>query len=90
MLIKFEDLKIGDEVIIPSNSTLKYLKILSKTKKGSFKCSAFVGDKVRFWGGVSKNTHICNPNVEEHNKVFYLTDDKGYRDIWLIKREYNV
>ena len=89
MLIKFKNVQIGDEIIIPSNSNLKYLKVLSKTSKGNFKCSAFKGDKPSSWNPkhILSNIFIFNSNVKEHNTTFYLKDDNGYMDIWLVKRE---
>lgn len=91
MLIKFEDIKIGDEIIIPSNSKLKYLKVISVTKKDSLKCSAFRGDRPSFWNPTYtvKNVYICQPDASLHNAVFYLRDDNGYTDIWLVRRDNN-
>lgn len=89
MLIKFQDLKKGDEIIIPSNSKLKYLKVLGKTASGkSFRCSAFRGDRPSLWGNfIQKDVYICEPDSSKHNATFYLKDDSGYTDIWLVKRE---
>ena len=90
MLISFKDIKIGDEIIIPSNSKLKYLKVKSVTKSGSLKCSAYRGDRPSFWGNhTNKNIYICQPDSSLHNAVFYLKNDDDYTDIWLVKRENN-
>jgi hypothetical protein len=90
MLIKFEDIRIGDEIIIPSNSKLKYLKVKSVTKSGSLKCSAFRGDRPSFWSScIDKNKYIFQSDVSLHNAVFYLKNDGGYTNIWLVKRENN-
>jgi len=88
MLISFKDIEIGDEIIISSNSKLKYLKVISKTASGkSFKCSAFRGDRPSFWGiHIEKNVYICQPDSSLHNTIFYLMNDEGYSDIWLVKR----
>lgn len=89
MLIKFEDIRIGDEILIPSNSKIKYLKVLKKTASGkSLKCSAFRGDRPSFWANyICKDVYICEPDSSKHNTTFYLKNDKGYTDIWLVKRE---
>ena len=89
MLISFNDIKVGDEIVIPSNSKLKYLKVLSKTASvKSFRCSAFRGDRPSFWGNyIQKNVYICQPDSSSHNDIFYLRDDNGYTDIWLVRRE---
>lgn len=91
MLISFQDIKIGDEIIIPSNSKLKYLKVINVTKKGSLKCSAFRGDRPSFWNPTHtmKNVYICQPDSSLHNTFYYLKDDNGYTDIWLVRRENN-
>lgn len=89
MLIKFSDVQIGDEIVIPSNPKLKYLKVLSKTAKGSYKCSTYRGDQISFFNPnhINKDVFICNSNVEEHNSTFYLREDNNYTDLWLVKRE---
>ena len=90
MLIKWKDVRVGDEILIPSNSNLKYLKVLSKTPSGkSFKCSTYRGDKPSYWNPniIIKNVYECEADVLKHNSTFYLRDDRGYSDIWLVKRE---
>ena len=90
MLIKFQELRVGDEVLITSNSKLKYLKLLKKTASGkSFKCSTFRGDESSTWNPnyIKKDVYICEPDSSKHNATFYLKDDRGYSDIWLVKRE---
>lgn len=89
--IDYKEIQIGDELIIPSNSNLRYLKVLSKNPK-SFTCSTFE-DKEQKQGIYSGGTYYYtrkryfNDNIKEHNKTFYLTDDNDYKDIFLVKRK---
>lgn len=87
MLINFEDIKIGDEILIPSNSNLKYLKVISITNKGSLKCS-LGKNKISLpnYYNVIKDKYI-EMDITKHNTIFYLKNDFGYTDIWLVKRE---
>ena len=86
MLIKWEDLLEGDEVIIPSNSNLKYLKIIRLGKK-SHRCS--LQRNIDRNGQVTNAWHenTCQSDISKHNDIFYLKDESNYRDIWLVKRE---
>ncbi len=96
MLIKWEDLKVGDEVLIPSNSNLKYLKV-ERLGDNSHRCSfqKDVIDKIPCsytHNGQIKHYDIlkpltCEPDISKHNAIFYLKNEGGYKDIWLIKRE---
>ena len=89
MQIKFEDLEKGDEIIIPSNSNLKYLKLISKTKKGNWKCS--MGENKKTYTYFSVKGYTCTTffqsNVDLHNKIYYLYNKSNYVDMWLVKRE---
>lgn len=92
MQIKFEDLKQGDEIIIPSNSNLKYLKLKHQTKKGSWACSMFNGEEyiTITYSNRTYQAHkkrYLEPNLDKHNSTFYLEDNGDYVDIWLVKRE---
>ena len=77
MLIKWEDLEVGDEIIIPSNSNLKYLKVTRLGVK-SHACSFQKGveeTKTVIWGGGSYNVNkpqTCEPDISKHNATFYL------------------
>ena len=94
MLIKFEDIKVGDEVIIPSNSNLKYLKVLKLGTK-SHTCSFqkdITESTTAIWSGgsyVVKKPLMCETDTSLHNAKFYLQNEGGYRDIWLVRRENN-
>jgi hypothetical protein len=88
MLIDFKNIKIGDEILIPSNSNLKYLKVISITNKGSLKCS-LGKNKIplpNYYHTYRKDKYI-ETDITKHNSIFYLKDDRGYTDIWLVKRE---
>lgn len=96
MLIKWEDLKIGDEIIIPSNSNLKYLKIVklgTKSHKTTFQKD--VKEKLSFsytYNNVVTSYDVnkpftCQEDITKHDSVFYLKNEGNYRDIWLVKRE---
>lgn len=83
MLVKFEDIKRGDEIITPSYSKLKYLKVLYKTKSGNLKCSVFKDTTSTSW---LKNSTV-ETDVSKHNNFVYIKDEGIYRDFWLVKRE---
>lgn len=92
MLISFQDIQIGDEIIIPSNSNLKYLKV-EKLGKKSHRCTFHKGNKEikHPWSSNPdaiwmKEDH-CVPDVSKHNAIYYLKDEHGYRDFWLVRRE---
>lgn len=88
MLISFQDIKIGDEIIIPSNSNLKYLKVVRLGKK-SHACSLQRGVDRDGILSSSWNENTCQSDISKHNNTFYLKDDSDYRDIWLVRREDN-
>lgn len=97
MLIKWEDLRVGDEIIISSYSQLKYLKVLklASGKMKTHKCSIQRGNSHSVtvnWSGGSYNVTkeiTCQPDITQHNSTYYLKDEGIYRDIWLVKREFN-
>ena len=96
MQIKFEDLEKGDEIIIPSNSNLKYLKLVSKTKSGNWKCSISMKSKecdysYTWRGNVhtykrTKKFHL-ESDINKHDRFYYLDNKDDYIDMWLVKRE---
>ena len=94
MLIKWQDIKKGDELIIPSNSNLKYLKV-TKLGEKSHACSFqknVTEDITNTWSGgtyITKKPLTCESDTTKHNATFYLKYEEGYRDIWLVRREDN-
>ena len=92
MRILWNDLRIGDEIIIPSNSNMKYLKVLKKNKK-FFTCSMATNEEITtvlIWNGKpwTKQDTLVD-DLTKHNGTFFLKDEGDYRDIWLVKREDN-
>lgn len=91
MLIEVKDLKVGDEIIVPSNSNFKYLKVLSLGKPGAktVRCS-IRKDVITVPASKWRKEHLkteykFEENTELHNCKINL--DLRYRMIWLIKRE---
>ena len=93
-LIKVNELEIGDEIIISSNSNLKYLKVIKlpklKTSRwGDYytnvKCS--LSKKRMKNGNFEWNVSIFEPDVTQHNSIIY--QDLNNRHILLVKRENN-
>ncbi len=105
MLIKVKDLQVGDEIIISSNSSLKYLKVLKEPQKNgkrwnsenyykSVRCSV---------AGIKYNTNYQkhNGNAGIYTKTKYKFDtnienhtlrinvDLNGKHIYLVKREKN-
>lgn len=91
MLIDFKDIQVGDEIIVPSNSNLKYLKVLKLGIK-SHLCSIQKGvtkDITTTWAGTSymlKKKNTCETDISKHNATFYLKDEEGYKDMWLANK----
>ena len=91
MLIRFEELLVGDEIIIPSNSNLKYLKVVKLVSDKSIKCSYHKSDKDNptfiSTGARWQKPNTCVDDINKHNRIFYLLQESGYRDMWVVKRE---
>jgi hypothetical protein len=88
-LIKVSEIELGDEIIISSYSSLKYLKIVQLPKKKEstrFKCS--IKRIQRTSGNWSWGVNAFEQDVTQHNHVFY--QDFYDRDIFLVKRENNI
>ena len=102
MKINIEDLRVGDEIIIPSQSNLKYVKILSELKETSstrYGSTKFIFKAVRC---SIKTDKLVIPATKYHtqrirNKYQFETNSSehnarislnlNYTDIWLVKRE---
>lgn len=94
-LIKVKDLKIGDEIIVPFQSNLRYLKVLStpklKRKEGNHdfeiyylvKCTVGKIIDKGYFGEYEK--YGLQFDVNKHCRIMYL--DLNWKDILLIKRE---
>lgn len=91
MLIEVKDLKVGDEIIVPSNSNFKYLKVLSLGKPGAktTRCSIrkdVITVPASKWGKeLLKTEYKFEENSTLHNWKFNI--NLYYKMIWLVKRE---
>jgi len=94
MLVKAEDLHVGDEFISPSNGSLRCYKVVRQpqrmkkhpTRWSQVRCTTKVIVVTRTgWNGKlsNKTTYEFAPS-EEHNKEVYV--NINYKDMWLIKR----
>lgn len=98
MLIEVKDLRIGDEILIPCHSSLRYLRVLreprlKKKSQSQYKavyCSANVTETpyTHTWANETTKIYITKAYKclsEGHNKEMY--QNLNYKAIWLIKRE---
>ena len=87
-LIQFNEIEVGDEIIISAHSELKYLKVLRLPRKvdsRTFKVS--LRRDQRGNGNWKWLVNSFEQDVEKHNDVMY--QNLGGRDIFLVKRENN-
>jgi hypothetical protein len=85
-LIQFNEVEVGDEIIISAHSDLKYLKVLTVPKKvdsTTFKVS--LKRDQRGNGNWSWLVNSFEQDVEKHNNIMY--QNLAGRDIFLVKRE---
>lgn len=86
-----DDLRVGDEILVPSNSNFKYVKVLSigkpgsKTTRCSIKKEIITIPATKWRKEHLQNVYKFEENTELHNCKINL--DLRYRMIWLIKRE---
>jgi hypothetical protein len=87
-LIQFNEVEVGDEIIISAHSDLKYLKVLRLPKKvdsTTFKVSLRRDQRGNVhWKWL---VNSFEQDIEKHNDVMY--QNLGSRDIFLVKRENN-
>lgn len=104
-LIKLEDLRIGDEILISCQSHMKYLRVLdqprlSPTKKHwstkqplykSVRCSTRqdVVTTQHTWNGNSYTRTRKEWKVTAEDHNIKISQDLNNRQIWLVKRENN-
>lgn len=90
MIVKFNELKVGDEIIVPLNSRMIFGKVLRFTKK-----SAVISTKIHEVRKTIGSNYRCKPltwiertyecaPVSEHNSTKYVNH---YRDFWVMKRD---
>ena len=90
MLVKIEDLQIGDEILVSSGSKMKYLKVLKQPtlsdKKGWVKSvdseGYFMWDK----NGTKYKSLLCSTCIKE--VVYKYRGWKGGADRFQTKKEY--
>lgn len=85
-LIQFNEVEVGDEIIISAHSDLKYLKVLTVPRKvdsTTFKVS--LKRDQRGNGNWSWLVNSFEQDVEKHNNIMY--QNLAGRDIFLVKRE---
>lgn len=67
MLIELKDLRKGDEIIVSSNSRLKYLKILR---------NPVLGKRVGWQGGLLYKSLMCSSRRDEVTYTFHYSNPK--------------
>ena len=105
-IIKLEDLRVGDEILIACQSHMKYLKVLDKprispTKKHwstgqpmykSVRCSTRqeITTSQHVWGGKSYTRTHKEWKLTPEDHNIKLSQDLSGRTIWLVKRGQNL
>ena len=96
MLITIDQLEVGDEILVPTQSSLRFLKVLRKPRKnkktglfGSVLCSVRVEEREQiynYYNGVTRRwkTKVYVPQWTDHNKKIY--QDLKTKHIYLVKR----
>jgi hypothetical protein len=85
-LIQFNEVEVGDEIIISAHSDLKYLKVLTVPRKvGSTTFKVSLKRDQRGNGNWSWLVNSFEQDVEKHNNIMY--QNLAGRDIFLVKRE---
>lgn len=94
MLITVEQVEEGDELIIPSMSNLKYVKVLkkpvlrAKPRMWESTPTGYKATKVSIYNSNINgkyNAYRCNSNVDEHNDTMFI--NLSYTQLWLVKRD---
>jgi len=102
MLVEVKDLRIGDEIIVPSNSNLRYLKLLRQPilKKGAkvnwkTQCPVYKPVMCSTRRDVKTYTYPGSNKAYTYNEWICTPEEHNvqryenlnYRKIWLVKRE---
>ncbi len=86
-----DDLRVGDEILVPSNSNFKYVKVLSigkpgaKTTRCSIRKDVITIPATKWRKEHLQNVYKFEENPGLHNSKINL--DLRYRMLWLVKRE---
>lgn len=87
-LIKFNEVMVGDELIISAHSQLKYLKVLRlPVKKDGTRFKVSLRRDQRGKDKWSWLYNVFEKDVLKHNNIMY--QDLYGRDVFLVKRENN-
>jgi hypothetical protein len=103
VLIKIEDIEVGDEVLIACQSHMKYLKVLAKpqlsaTKKHwstgaqlykSVRCSTRqeIVTQIHTWNGSVYSRTHKEWKLTPEDHNIRISQDLSDRQVWLVKRE---
>lgn len=94
-IVNCEELRIGDEIIVPSNSYLRYYRVLREPrltakKRTAVRCSTNMkreevirGQGTRWERKIIIKRLMCTP--KDHNIEMNLYD-LNYRTLWLVRR----
>ena len=88
MIAKFNELKIGDEIIVPLNSKLIFGKVIRFTKQSVVISTSMDVKKYTYTSGSYTRNYIKRvyryTPVSEHNATKHVNH---YRDFWVMKRD---
>jgi|SRR5690606_36408301 len=100
MLITIDQLEVGDEILVPTQSSLRFLKVLRKPRKnkktglfGSVLSSVRVEEREQIYNYYNGVTRIWKskeyiPQWTDHNKKVY--QDLRTKHIYVVKRDYII
>ena len=101
-IIKIEELEIGDEILVPKNSQLRYAKVLQKPQlsKSTFKwnpnkqryrgvkCSMRIKEEKETFGHINQYIRTIKSNPPDGDlQIIEQILNLNFKDIWLVKRE---
>lgn len=102
MVVEIKDLRVGDEIIVPSNSQLKYLKVLRIPQLGTklhwkTKLPLYKGIKCSGRNRIESTTYNYNAKPYVITKKIWecsheghnveLYENLNYKTIWLVNRQ---
>jgi len=83
-IIKIEELEVGDKILVASNGSLRYYKVLRKPKMTSKLTKYSKGVPVNKWSGTRCSIYFCTGEDHNYERMIY---GLNYKDMWLIKRD---
>lgn len=103
MIIEVKDLKVGDEILIPCNSSFKYLRVLrppvlskkthrrnpSKFLYKNIKCSTRRTETPmsHTWNAKTYNYIVKKYEITPEEHNIELYENLNYKTIWLVNRK---